>query len=566
MWWALGITLLGLPPAASAQLEQVVAAAEPETSGVRAALEARLDAVVAAVAPGTPEARARALLRVLHGPGPTGLLATYDEVATTVVDVAYRARFNCVSATALFLIAASALELEGEVELLPTHARARIRIESDRGTRWVLVETTSPFGFDPAPEDRARIAQRVASVGSGRGIVDEAGEQVGFEGLLAATFVNRATVAQEEGDLVEAERLFARGARLAPSPTSRRLLQDQRATLLARLAIVHLERGETEGFVRAQGLLLRARALEPTDGQVRGIVRQNLRAVTERLLRAHVEAGRGERALQARVRFEQGATPNDVAGIRAFLLGERARRAANAGDAVAALGYLDEALSLELNAEEAPLRAVLEGNQMGLLSSAAEQYASEGDLTGARNLLSRTPGLPVSPETWARIYRLAGHALLSAGRASAASDVFREGLGKVPSHPELEQDLSSTLQQTVLPDVREGRCAEAAPVLDEIALYDSRFAGEAGLDCQLVIAQRALSVDNYPEAAAALEKGRKLAPGSSRWRTPLVGVLTEWTLDLVGQGACTEVWPIVRRLTRLDAAVPRDVQRRCPPR
>lgn len=567
MWPALGIALLGLPPVAVTQLDRAAEAAEVDAGGVREALEPRLDAIVEAIPPAPTAVRARALLQLLHGSGPSGLLRTYDEFATTVVDVMEGGRFNCVSATALFLIAAHALELDAEVELLPTHARARVLVTDRDGSRWVLVETTSPHGFDPAPEDRDRIARQVAAVnGGGRGIVDEEGEQVGFEGLLAATFVNRATVAQERGDLAEAERLFARGAALAPSPTSRRLLQDQRAALLARLALSHLEGSGPPALERAQMLLLRARELEPHDAQVLGIVRQNLRAVTERMIRFAVDAGQDSRVERTRALFDEVASRGERVGLHAFLLSERARRAAEAEDAVSALLYLDQALALPLGAEESPLRGVLDENRRGMIPSAAEQRASEGDLEGARETLGRLTTPPATREAWARIHRLAGHAHYRTGSHTDAIDIFRAGLEKVPGHPELEQDLNSSLQQSVLQDVRAGRCARAAPILEEIRAFDDRFAVEAGLDCQLVVAQKALSDGAFANAAEALEAGRRWAPSSSRWRAPLVGVLSDWAVDLARKEACADVWPVVRRLTSMSSPVPKEVGRRCPPR
>ncbi|MEO1232941.1 MAG: hypothetical protein AAFZ18_29010 [Myxococcota bacterium] len=536
MWPALGIALLGLPPVAVTQLDRAAEAAEVDAVGVREALEPRLDAIVEAIPPAPTAVRARALLQLLHGSGPSGLLRTYDEFATTVVDVMEGGRFNCVSATALFLIAAHALELDAH-------------------------------GFDPAPEDRDRIARQVAAVnGGGRGIVDEEGEQVGFEGLLAATFVNRATVAQERGDLAEAERLFARGAALAPSPTSRRLLQDQRAALLARLALSHLEGSGPPALERAQMLLLRARELEPHDAQVLGIVRQNLRAVTERMIRSAVDAGQDSRVERTRALFDEVASRGERVGLHAFLLSERARRAAEAEDAVSALLYLDQALALPLGAEESPLRGVLDENRRGMIPSAAEQRASEGDLEGARETLGRLTTPPATREAWARIHRLAGHAHYRAGSHTDAIDIFRAGLEKVPGHPELEQDLNSSLQQFVLQDVRAGRCARAAPILEEIRAFDDRFAVEAGLDCQLVVAQKALSDGAFANAAEALEAGRRWAPSSSRWRAPLVGVLSDWAVDLARKEACADVWPVVRRLTSMSSPVPKEVGHRCPPR
>ncbi|MEL6185828.1 MAG: hypothetical protein AAFU79_14490, partial [Myxococcota bacterium] len=148
MWPALGIALLGLPPVAVTQLDRAAEAAEVDAVGVREALEPRLDAIVEAIPPAPTAVRARALLQLLHGSGPSGLLRTYDEFATTVVDVMEGGRFNCVSATALFLIAAHALELDAEVELLPTHARARVLVTDRDGSRWVLVETMRRGGFD----------------------------------------------------------------------------------------------------------------------------------------------------------------------------------------------------------------------------------------------------------------------------------------------------------------------------------------------------------------------------------------------------------------------------------
>ena len=75
-------------------------------------------------------------------------------------------------------------------------------------------------------------------VGAGdRSLVPEKGLIVPTLVLAAATYVNRGSLLQEQGDLKRAEAMFARAELLADDATMRGVLRDQRAALLTQLAV-----------------------------------------------------------------------------------------------------------------------------------------------------------------------------------------------------------------------------------------------------------------------------------------------------------------------------------------
>jgi hypothetical protein len=122
---------------------------EQELAVMRGRFHALVDPIAAAVvAIADPYARGRKLLVDLFAQGDEAMLRNYDLQATTLLDVLESGRFNCVSATTAYLLAAAEAKLVAVPVLLPSHARAAVVLDSGN----VRVETTLPTGFDPDPK------------------------------------------------------------------------------------------------------------------------------------------------------------------------------------------------------------------------------------------------------------------------------------------------------------------------------------------------------------------------------------------------------------------------------
>lgn len=524
-----------------------------------------VDGVAASVSEGAPdELKARQVLLRLHPPfGPLGV---YEESATTLRDVLEHRHFNCVSATVLYVLAAKAVGLEVEAELLPTHARARVLV----GRAWSVVETTSPRGFDPDAAAQDEIAQRVApAVRTGRSLVEETGERGDLRGLAGAMYVNRASLALEQGALTEAERLFGEGESLAPTRRMKAILRDQRAAVLARLALESLTGDDPERLNRALRTLLQARALEPADERISYIVRRNVRAVTERLIRRHVELAQFEAATRVRAQASAGAPRFERVAFQAFEQAERARRHAKQGELLAALSCLEKARRLELGPEDGDLEAEIAKNLVALLPNASEEAAQGLDLDRAFQLLDQwqregASAVEVDRQA-ARSARIAGHEYLRRHEKEAAVKAFRRGLSRSPGDEACRHDLVAALQAQVLPTVRSLDCEGAETSLQEIETLapGDGFAKKARVECWLGTAEQATASEDYLVAIEALERAGKLAPRDPRWRGPLGQLLSFLTVRWANEGRCEEARGLWPRLRQLAQPVPGRARKRC---
>lgn len=507
-----------------------------------------------------PAGKARLLLAALHAP--SGPLVAYDERATTFREVLATGRFNCVSASVLYLLAGTALGLEVEGELLPTHARARVRTEPSSSAGWKIVETTSPRGFDPADSEHSAITARVLPVGlRARSLASGSGARVGFGELLGAMLANRATLALEKGDLVTAEALLGAAEKKMEGAQMKAILRDQRASTLIRIAFEDMEGGTLAGLERAQEALLAGRRLDPQDPDVARATEGNLRAVTERLVREHIRAGQLDRAASARARAASLLSRSSRAGLRAFELSERARFLAGQGRWELALADIELALREPLGREDEKLREGLEANRASAILGAANVAAEAGALERALGYLDRSAGMRSPLRGSAldrerlRVARVVGHRRLEQGNLPGAADAFRAALTYDREDAEARQDLIATLQRLALPLVEEGHCREAARLLDEIERWSSAstFPREAGFSCALAAAARYASSD--PGLAVALiEEARSKWPEDARWRAPLEGALRRWLAALVGGRRCMEAREVARRLAALGAS------------
>jgi uncharacterized protein YdbL (DUF1318 family) len=441
-----------------------------EASGLdepdRAELRRVLADLAAADAPGgTPAARARRLLEGLHARA----LRTYEERATTLRGPLRAGRFNCVSATALYLLAGVELGLEVKAELLPTHARARVW--SPARAAWVVVETTSPSGFDPPPEvARAMAARFTASFDGARSLVDEEGLRVGLPGLLAAMHANRGALAQAAGDLEAAETHFAAAEALTKDARMRGFLRAQRASLLSRLATEAADRDGARGLEPARDLLLVAVSLAAEERALLERVRWNLEAVTQRLVDGYVGRGEEAEAEAAVAKVRSHLEPSGRARLDAFVLSERAGARLAAGAYAAGVRLLDRALSASALPDE--LRAVMAANRLQGVDAAMEAAAAGGDLEAAYRWLDRRAELsPLRPEARraraARLGQIAGHHFVDAGDLEEAAARFRACERAAPGG--CVKGLVAALENLVAPRARAGDCAAVGGWLEELA-------------------------------------------------------------------------------------------------
>ncbi|CAN0596223.1 unnamed protein product, partial [Laminaria digitata] len=155
----------------------------------------------------------------------------------------------------------------------------------------VVVETTSGLGFAPDAQTEQRILASVTvpAADGARALVSQTGEVVGTPVLIGTIYVNRASIAQERGDLEKAQRLFAQGDSFATSPGMRAVLRDQRAALLAQLAADDVLSGDSQRYMRAYETLKAAVKLQPKDETVKQAVFHNLRAAAERVINLQAE-------------------------------------------------------------------------------------------------------------------------------------------------------------------------------------------------------------------------------------------------------------------------------------
>lgn len=513
-----------------------------EASGGGAELRTRVEAVLeraAALVGGLEPASARgaALLRALH----RDMLGVYDEQASTLADVVQRRRFNCVSATALFVLAADRVGLPAQVELLPTHARARVRV----GERWQVVETTSPHGFDAGAAPPARLREGATLVGA-EGVVGDA------ELIVAAMWVNKAALARDRGALRESERCLARAVALAPSSEATRMLEAQRAALLLRLALEAEAAGRSE---RAHQLLVRGLDLAKAETPLREALLENLLVLTQHRVRSALEVEGGETKLAALLAGARRRLDADRrVRLRAFLFMERARRLALDGDAKASFHQLGEAVRLPLSAHP-ELAQQLEQQRRQLAPAAADAYAREGALEQAEAVLAVGMDLdsPSGLRERLRLARIVGQLYLLDGRLDDAVAVLRQGLARVPEDGAGRHDLAVALYRQALPRAEQGSCSELDRVVRELeGLGERLMATELGLHCQLRLAEVAWGEGRLDAAEAALEEAARVAPRDPRWKPPLVELLQGRLSQALAEQQCARARSLAGRLSSLE--------------
>ncbi len=505
--------------------------------------------------------RAAALLVTLHDKG--SLFGTYDARATTLADIIDRRHFNCVSASVLYNLIADRLELDAAAQLLPTHARTLLSVPGAKGLARVVVETTSPAGFDPSQADEAKILASVAGprADGARTLVSESGAVVSTRVLIGTIYVNRASIAQEAGKYELAESLFARGEAFASSDEMRRVLRDQRAALLSQLAGDDVTSDDPERLRRAYRTLLAAVKLEPTHPNVREAVFHNLRAAAERLIFLEAQQGAEERLIAlATEAAAVGISSADRSGLRAFALSEVARLRVEAQDYEGAVKALDLALKEQLGESDRRLEETLRTNRISALRLAAFRSARLGDFREGLSLIDRIEqhlgARPEVGEDRLRVIHLVGNKRLDDRDYRGAVEVYREGVRRFPRDDASRNNLVAALERLAMPMIENGRCSEVRELLEEIRSVDdqTRFVRLAESRCLIERAQRRLEAKDYAEAVDLIRAARRANPNEPAVVQNLAVALLRWATDLSSRGKCTEARGLVKEIGALRVA------------
>ncbi len=473
-----------------------------EVARMAAALDARLSALLVGL-PLDPVARGRAVLTLLFSPrGGSPLLAHYEADATTLSEILASGRYNCVSATMLYILAARRVGVDARPVLLPSHARARVVA----GERAFVVETTTKEGFDPPPAvsratlDRARPRSTRPHVDL---YADERGTEVNWNALLGIAYGNLGIMAEARGETALAAALFGREATLTPA-AQLPLVKAEEASLLTELATGALAKGQ---FGEAMALGLRAEAAAP-DARMKALTVQNLAAIGSQ---------------------------------------ELAARAASMDDATL-LAYAD------------PLKPYPEayGDVRALvLTKVAERRLARGDVLGSSSLLREAAGLAKSDEVrGATAHNARLGELNRIGRLSATDPerAWSEWQSLGPGDPALADTetalVAAISENRAVRFANDGKCAELEKVLAGAAVMTRADALRAG--CHARVGLRLSDHGDFAGAMGELRSAMRLDPAETRHKQNLAVVLEKQIDALIHSNRCKEIPPLVREGRTLD--------------
>ena len=180
----------------------------------RLAIQQALTETVWRVGTGKPSyRRAYKLQRVLH----RNYLKSYDITVDNVGRVAQDGTYNCLSGVLFFGLAAERLGFDTRVIEYPGH----LLLELDVRGGPVLIETTSPFGFDVSP---SRLLSYGSASSFGRGwlvMPPESSWSVPLSAAVGFTWLNRAWRTFERGNVAEAVAFVDRAAEHVPDLAER---------------------------------------------------------------------------------------------------------------------------------------------------------------------------------------------------------------------------------------------------------------------------------------------------------------------------------------------------------
>lgn len=459
----------------------------------RSQFEARLKPVVAAVKRIPEKAarrRAEALLAELHGT----LLRRYDAEATTLADVLRDGRFNCVSSALLYSLAADAVGLSTRAELFPTHARSLTRV----GGRWVPVETTSANGVDPSASEIVEISQRYAPGDAPPGPVR--GTQTSSRVLVAAVYINRASLALLGRRPHEAEALFARGVDFADDPSLRQQLIRLRASSISQVVVEDIRKGDRAALRRALTNAGVAVEWASEDPELRALSLQNHRAALSRWLQRAVEEEDAEALGSALTLVDAMGGPEEHRrALAATVYLYQAVAASNAGEWAQAVEKIDVARRLGLPPSEARLLRSLDDLDRAARQNLAVELANQGSIDRA---LQSVEALNLGPTERSRLWAAAGYRSLHQERWSVAEQQLGRCLQLDPNQATCARNLKVSTERQALAASDRGDCDALDRVLSRSLVRDSawRFPRQARARCRLRAAERWLESDR-PEAA-----------------------------------------------------------------
>lgn len=496
-----------------------------------------------------PEKKAKALLVRLHGPN--GPLRRYDARASSLRELLGEGRYNCVSASVLYNLAAERIGVDASAELLPTHARSLVHVPGTPNP--VVVETTSSAGFDPPPELQAQILEEVAAeftAADARSLVPEGGARVSTRVLIAAILVNRASLRQEAGEIEAAAQLFEQGEALAPDDAMRVVLGDQRAALVSQLAAADALSGDLERLGRGFRTLFASSALRPVDPEIRRVVARNFRVVVERRMSQLSGEGEEDEALARLAELSDfELLQPERSALRAFTLGEVARARSTRGESQSALTAMDAALAEPLGTRELALRTTLEHNHWQLLRRALGAAAKAGDVAATEKLLGRAESVVQRGEGRRAeleqdrkvVLSVLGQRKLEMGDARGAAQILREGIRRFTADPTLRHNLLVALQRLWVPLVDQGRCEDAESLWVEAREVDpaSPLPKESRARCFLIKANQRIEARDLPAAASWLAQAAAESTGMSAVDENLGSVLVQWARS--DASACPEI-------------------------
>jgi tetratricopeptide (TPR) repeat protein len=500
--------------------------------------------------------KATALLQGLHRP--FGLLKKYNARATTLKEIVETGEYNCLSASVLFALLADRIGLNVLGELLPSHARILIK-DASRSYR---VETTSSLGFDPSEQVLKRILDQSLGIENfrSRSLVGARGAETKPQLLIALMYVNRASIAQERGQLRLAEQLFRRGEGLASDANMKMILREQRAALLSQLGANDMISGVPQRELRAFQTMLRSARLDPKEPMIREAVHQNLRASAERVISKWAIEDKDESAILSL--FEQamkaGLPRMDAAGLNAFAYSEIARMRARKLDYDGALQAMDRAMAQSLSPKDRKLKHSLVQNQVAALRLAAMTSAKSGAYAKSMQMIERLLKLDGLSMKQRREYEsdrkrallFLAEKEMSDKDFSAAAVIYRAGRRLYPEDQTFKHNLIAALERESLRMIDEGRCERLAELLREIRSLDKNdvFSQPAQIRCLLIRAKRRLQNDDYAEAIAWLDAARNSYPKSDLLRENLVLAYLKWIQFEARQRHCIKARRLHQKL------------------
>ena len=506
-------------------LEGALAVGGPRAPAELAAMVRELDATLGAIVrqvgadPSSrdPAARGRSLLAALFGAGGgRPLLQQYDADATTLYDVVTTGRFNCVSATMLYILAARRAGLDARPVLLPSHARALVVVRD----RAFVVETTTANGFDPPASVSRDALDRARPKHAGSHVdlyADERGTEVDWSALLGIAYGNLGILARAHGDTSLAAALLDREVRLTP-PAQAPLVRAQRVSLLTELATRALR---ARKFDEALALAGQADGAAP-DARMKQLTAQNIAAIASQELTDEGEAMSEARLLGFAEPFRAYAGAyGDVRALSLTLVAERRLKRGDVDGSAAALHEASAvATSDDVRGQTGHNARLGELNRLGRLS-ATEPEAAWSQLRAlgppdpalgtmeqevaqvmAQNrsvhfsnagLCSNLEGVLTAPSPVVlhadslRASCRARHALALSQRGDIAGaiDELRIAVRLEPREPQHRQNLAVMIEKEVDRLVHASGCKQAAPLVAEGRALDpgATFWAEATAFC-----------------------------------------------------------------------------------